>query len=57
MNVYQQLESIKGQLAYVNSVLSAGNLQAWEAKEYAELAKSYEDEIASLKNDINTNII
>lgn len=52
MNVIEQLSNIKGQLSYVNNVLAVGNLEAWEAKEYSNLAKEYEKEIVRLTNHI-----
>ena len=55
MNAIEQLNSIKGQLNYVNNVLSIGGLEAWEAKEYSNLAKEYEEEIARLANHIEAN--
>ena len=56
MNAIEQLNSIKGQLNYVNNVLSIGRLEAWEAKEYSNLAKEYEEEIIRLTNHIKANI-
>lgn len=56
MNAIEQLNSIKGQLSYVNNVLSIGGLEAWEAKEYSNLAKEYEEEIVRLTNHIESNI-
>ena len=38
MNAIEQLNSIKGQLNYVNNVLSIGGLEAWEAKEYSKFS-------------------
>ena len=56
MNAIEQLNSIKGQLNHVNNVLSIGGLEAWEAKEYSNLAKDYEEEIIRLTNHIKANI-
>mgnify|MGYP001184711789 CR=1 FL=1 len=56
MNAIEQLNNIKGQLSYVNNVLSIGGLEAWEAKEYSNLAKEYEEEIVRLTNHIESNI-
>ena len=56
MNAIEQLNSIKGQLNYVNNVLSIGGLEAWEAKEYSNLAKDYEEEIIRITNHIKANI-
>ena len=56
MNAIEQLNSIKGQLNYVNNILSIGGLEAWEAKEYSNLAKDYEEEIIRLTNHIKANI-
>jgi len=54
MTVFQQLEDLSGKLSYVLSALAAGNLEAWEAKEYSNLASDYESEITELKNHIET---
>ena len=56
MNAIEQLNSIKGQLNYVNNILSIGGLEEWEAKEYSNLAKEYEEEIVRLTNHIKANI-
>ena len=56
MNAIEQFNSIKGQLNYVNNILSIGGLEAWEAKEYSNLAKDYEEEIIRLTNHIKANI-
>ena len=56
MNAIEQLNSIKDQLNYVNNILSIGGLEAWEAKEYSNLAKDYEEEIIRLTNHIKANI-
>lgn len=56
MSAIEQLNSIKGQLNYVNNVLAIGGLEAWEAKEYSSLAKDYENEIIRLTNHIEENI-
>ncbi len=55
MNAIEQLNSIKGQLNYVNNVLAIGGLEAWEAKEYSNLAEEYEEEIIRLTNHIKAN--
>lgn len=49
MRVDQKLEGKKAQLKYVNTVLSASDLQDWEKKEYSNLAESYAKEIESLE--------
>jgi hypothetical protein len=56
MNAIEQMNSIKGQLNYVNNVLAIGGLESWEAKEYRNLAKEYEQEIAKLEKHIESNI-
>jgi hypothetical protein len=56
MNAIEQLNSIKGQLSYVNNILAVGGLEAWEAKEYSNVAKEYEEEIIRLTSHIESNI-
>ena len=52
MDVFEQLQRLTSQLAYTVSVLSLGGLQAWEAKELSQVAKTYEQEIKELNDHI-----
>lgn len=52
MNVTEQLNRLENQLRYTQSILAQGGLQQWEAKEYSQVAKQYEDEILELKSYI-----
>jgi hypothetical protein len=52
MNVTEQLIRLESQLKYTQSILAQGGLQQWEAKEYSQVAKQYEDEILELKSYI-----
>jgi hypothetical protein len=52
MDARERLKEIEGQLNYVRSVLNAGGLEAWEAKEYAALEADYIAEAADLKKHI-----
>ena len=49
MNVTEQLIRLENQLKYTQSILAQGGLQQWEAKEYSQVAKQYENEIIELK--------
>jgi hypothetical protein len=52
MNVTEQLNRLENQLRYTQSILAKGGLKQWEAKEYSQVAKQYEDEILELKSYI-----
>jgi hypothetical protein len=48
----ETLESLNGQLNYVNEVLSSGfEFEAWEKKEYEEVKKEVEFKINTIKNN------
>lgn len=48
----ETLESLNGQLNYVNEVLNSGfEFEAWEKKEYEELKKEVEFKINSIKTN------
>jgi len=47
MTLYEQLESVSGQLSYVTCILMT-NLQKWERKEYEALKKDYILQIAGI---------
>lgn len=55
MNHYQQLIAdeiltVQGRKDYCLSVLAAGGLEAWEAKEYSELVAQYDQKLIELNN-------
>lgn len=48
----ETLESLKGQLNYVNEVLNSGfDFEAWEKKEYEEVKKEVEFKINAIKTN------
>jgi hypothetical protein len=53
MTIWERLEAVKSQLAYVKSQLANGCLEAWEAKEYLNLEADYVNQIAELNDAIN----
>lgn len=55
MNVLTQTIELKSKLSYVNQVLSNGGLEAWEAKEYSNLAVEYVNEINQLEDYVENN--
>jgi hypothetical protein len=48
MNLLEQIKKLQGGINYINSVLSAGGLQAWEAKEYNTMLIENENELAEV---------
>ncbi len=52
MNIWEQLENIKGKLNYTIQVLENGNLEAWEIKEFLNLEAYYKKQIAELEKAI-----
>lgn len=48
----ETLESLNGQLNYVNEVLNSGfDFEAWEKKEYEEVKKEVEFKINAIKTN------
>ena len=53
----ETLESLNGQLNYVNEVLNSGfDFEAWEKKEYEEMRKEVEFKINAIKNNPLYNV-
>lgn len=52
MHTLDKLKEVEGKLAHVNSVLGAGGIEDWEAKEYSDLHESYCRQIAELMDHI-----
>ncbi len=48
MTIFEQKQRAEQSLNYILSVLNAGGLAAWEAKEYATLAAEREEDIIRL---------
>jgi len=48
MTIFEQKDRAQQSLNYILSVLNAGGLAAWEAKEYSTLAAEREEEIVRL---------
>jgi len=55
MNVLDQIKNLKGQLGYVQEVLTRDNLKDWERKEYEKLQGMYISEIAKLEKHVKEN--
>jgi hypothetical protein len=49
MNAIDQINSLKGRIAYCNEVINAGGLQPWEAKEYSGIIAAHTSEVARLQ--------
>lgn len=52
MTIYEQLERAENGYKYCNEVLSSGELEVWEEKEYDNLASEYAKKIIQLKEQI-----
>lgn len=55
MNVFEQLEQVRGCMNYAKECLKDKSLQNWERKEYEDLVSDYEYQIQQLEQYIQDN--
>jgi len=49
----EKIESLTGQLNYTKQMITMGNLEAWEAKEYSNLVETLTSELTEAQKHYN----